>query len=448
MKSFLIYGCGRSGVAAINLMWNKKDVFYLFDRDVKKQKEMYDLYKERKNVFVLSRVENDLIKNLSLIVISPSVSIYNKKILYAKKQGVRVISELELGFLSTKNDFLAITGTNGKTTTTKLLYDMLIAAHKKSELVGNIGIPVCEKINKKRKATLVCEVSSFQLEGCFSFKPKICSILNITEDHLNRHKSFKKYQEEKFKIAQNLDNKSFLVLNNNCECLKSKIDRFSCQIYLFDINKKCLGTYLKEKDVYFFNGKKDVKIATLSSTKLYGKHNFENVLCAVCMAKLYGVKNKYIQYAIDNFVSYKHRMEKIATYNGVDFIDDSKATNIGATKAAIRALTTNTILLLGGSDKGYDFDELFLNQEGQIKMFVSFGQTGDKIYNTAKKKGIDNIVKFKTLKEATSYAVSNSCYGDAVLLSPACASFDEFKDYKDRGEKFKAYVEEFAIKKW
>jgi UDP-N-acetylmuramoylalanine--D-glutamate ligase len=165
------------------------------------------------------------------------------------------------------------------------------------------------------------------------------------------------------------------------------------------------------------------------------------------MAKLYGIKNKYIQLAIDNFVPYKHRMEKIINFNGVDFIDDSKATNIGATKAAIKALTANTVLLLGGSDKGYDFDELFLLGEEKIKMFVVFGQTGDKIYNTAKKMGIENIIKFKTLKEATGYAVLNSSCGDVVLLSPACASFDEFKDYKDRGEKFKAYVEEFIDKK-
>ena len=447
MKSFLIYGCGRSGVAAINLIWNKRDVFYLFDKDRKKQKEMYELFRTKRNIFVLSKLENDLINNLSLIIISPSVSIYNKKILYAKSKGIKVISELELGFLSTKNDFLTITGTNGKTTTTKLLYDMLRCCKKKAELVGNIGIPVCEKVKGKRKTTFVCEVSSFQLEGCFSFKPKICGILNITYDHINRHKTFKRYKEEKLKIAKNMDKKSILVLNNNCEPLKSEMDKFSCQIYFFDINKRCLGAYLKGSDIYFFNGKKDVKIANISSTKLYGKHNFENILCATLIAKLYGVKNRYIQKAIDNFVPYKHRLERIGNYFGVDYIDDSKATNIGATKAAINSITQKTILLLGGSEKGYDFKELFVDFPDCIKRVVVFGETANKIELAAKESGIRNIEKFTNLKFATEYSVLNAKDGEVVLLSPACASFDEFKNYKDRGEKFGEYVKEFIAKK-
>lgn len=447
MKTFLIYGCGTSGIAAMNLIWNKKDVFYLFDKDKKRQREVYELFKEKQNVFVLSKLENDLIKNLSLIVISPSVSIYNKKIIYAKRQGIKVISELELGFLSTKNEFLAITGTNGKTTTTKLLYDMFCASRKKAELVGNIGIPVCDKVNKKRKTTFVCEVSSFQLEGCFSFKPKICSILNITEDHINRHKSFKKYKQEKFKIAKNLGVKDFLVLNNNCDTLKSEIGKFLCHIYFFDINKKCLGTYLKDKDIFFFDGKKEKKIANINYIKLYGKHNIENILCAVCMAKLYGIKNKYIQKAINDFIPYKHRMERIGNFLGVDYIDDSKATNIGATKAAISSLTQSAIILLGGSDKGYSFDNLFENVLDNVKLIVAFGETANKIFEAATNRGIENICKFKTLKDAVEFSVSKACVGDAVLLSPACASFDEFKNYKDRGENFRKYVEEFVNKK-
>ena len=446
MRTYLIYGCGRSGVAALNLIWNKKDVYYVFDKSVQKQKKMHELYKDKFNVFVLSKIEKDLLRNLSEIIISPSVSIYNKNILFAKSQGVRVISELELGYLKSKNKFLAITGTNGKTTTTKLLYDMLNNTRKKVELVGNIGIPVCEKISK-RKTTFVCEVSSFQLEGCFLFKPHIASILNITHDHIDRHKSFKKYINEKFKIAKNMKNKDYLVLNKNSKEINSKIDNFSCHIYYFDINNKCLGTYLKNKEVCFFDGRREHKIANLNSTKLYGKHNFENILCAVCMAKLYGVKNKAIQKAIDEFEPYHHRMERFLTNLEVDYIDDSKATNIGATKVAMNAVLGSCLLLLGGSGKGYDFDELFENKNNNIKMFLTFGEMGEKIYNTAKKYGVENVKIFNTLKEATEFAVLNAKPNDTVLLSPACASFDEFESYKDRGEKFKGYVQEFVKQK-
>jgi len=446
MKTYLIYGCGRSGVAALNLIWNKKDVFYIFDKSKHKQKEMYELYKDKFNIFVLSKIEKDLLKNLTEIIISPSVSIYNKNILFAKSHGVRVISELELGYLKTKNKFMAITGTNGKTTTTKLLFDMMFFSNKKVELVGNIGIPVCEKISK-RKTTFVCEVSSFQLEGCFLFKPHIASILNISYDHINRHRTFKKYIDEKFKIAKNMTSEDYLVLNKNNKEINQKIYNFSCHIYYFDINNKCLGTYLKNKDIYFFDGKKENKIANLNSTKLYGKHNYENILCAVCMAKLYGVKNKAIQKAIDNFIPYHHRMERFLTNLDVDYIDDSKATNIGATKVAIDAVLSNCHLLLGGSGKGYEFDEIFEDLNDNIKTYIAFGEMGEKIYNTAKKYGFTNVVKFKTLKEATRFAVLNSKPNDTVLLSPACASFDEFESYKDRGEKFKSYVQEFVKQK-
>ena len=446
MKTYLIYGCGRSGVAALNLIWNKKDVFYVFDKSVQKQKEMYELYKDKFNVFVLSKIEKDLLKNLSEIIISPSVSIYNKNILFAKSHGVKVISELELGYLKTKNKFLAITGTNGKTTTTKLLFDMLYKGKKRAELVGNIGVPVSEKISK-RKTTFVCEVSSFQLEGCFLFKPHIASILNITHDHIDRHKSFKKYANEKFKISKNMTCEDYLVLNKNSWEINSKKYDFSCHIYYFDLNNKCLGTYLKNKDIYFFDGKKENKIANLNSTKLYGKHNFENILCAVCMAKLYGVKNKAIQKAIDEFEPYHHRMERFLSFNNVDYVDDSKATNIGATKVAINAILNNGYVLLGGSGKGYEFDELFKNKSDNIKMFLTFGEMGEKIYNTAKKYCIANVKNFNTLREATKYAVLNAKPNDTVLLSPACASFDEFESYKDRGEKFKSYVKEFVEQK-
>ena len=447
MKTFLIYGCGKSGVAALNLIWNKKDVFYLFDRDIKKQKEMYEKYKDKHNVFVLKRIENTLIDNLSLIVISPSVSIYNKKILYAKSKGIKVISELELGFLLTRNKFLAITGTNGKTTTTKLLYDIFKTAGKRAELVGNIGIPVCEKIKNKKRTTFICEVSSFQLEACFDFKPKIASILNLTCDHINRHKSIKRYKEEKFKIARRQDKNCFFVLNNNSEILKSEIDKFSCHIYFFDVYKKCFGTYLKNKEIFFYDGKKEEKVANINSTRLYGLHNYENILCAVCMAKLYKIKNKYIQKAIDEFLPFRHRMERIGKFDGVEYIDDSKATNIGASISAICSIQSPIILLLGGSDKGYDFKELFENLKENVVRILTFGEMGDKIFNTAKDMGFKNLENFKTLKEATKYAVLSSRSGEVVLLSPACASFDEFKSYSDRGEKFKEYVETFAKKK-
>ena len=443
MKNILVWGCGKSGVSAFEILHNKKDVFFLYDISSELQMKMIESNKKRNNVFVLSQIDKNMIDKLDLIVISPGVSIYEKYIQYAKSIGVSVVSELELGFLNANGVFFAITGTNGKTTTTKLLFDMFKFDGKKTELVGNIGIPVCERVekHKKTKMNYVCEVSSFQLEATKKFKPHIAGILNITPDHIDRHKNFSNYQNTKFSIAKNMTEKDFLVLNNNSEEIKPILNTISCQVYFFDVEKKCLGTYLKGHDIFFNNGKKEMIVANIDNCTLFGKHNMENILCAVCMALLSGISKKSIQKAIDNFEGFPHRLERFAVINGVTYVDDSKATNIDATRVAINAMSYPTILLLGGSDKGYEFDAIFANISQKVKYIVAFGATKNNIAESARKYSFVKIDVVDNMKIAVKFAKTIAVPGDCVLLSPACASFDEFKNYKERGEKFREFVE-------
>ena len=243
-KKYLIYGLAKSGESSFNLIYNKRDSFYLFDDNEQVRKIFNEKLKNKSNVFVLREIDNAVIKYVDEIIISPSISIYNKAIVYAKEQNKKVISELELAFRYCKNKIIAITGTNGKTTSVNLLYEILKNAGKKVEKVGNIGVPLSSVVKKvKRKTFLICEVSSFQLEAINKFKPYMAGILNITPDHIDRHKNFLIYKKEKFKLLKNLKAKNKVVVNS-----KVKINK-NCDVYKFSLNKVKKGCYIKNKKI-------------------------------------------------------------------------------------------------------------------------------------------------------------------------------------------------------
>ncbi len=411
----------------------------MYDDNPSVMNEWKDKWASRPNIFFVKKLTKVIIDNMSMIVLSPGVKI-SSIIKYAILQGKDVLSELELGYRSCNNTFVAITGTNGKTTTTKLLGDIYSYARRKVSVVGNIGVPVCSLINKATKHdTFVCEVSSFQLESTHSFKPHICAITNITADHLDRHGSIYNYTNVKYKITARQGKKDYIVLNNN---LRHNRLVTMAKKYYFGF-EKCRGAYVDDGKIYFCH-KKSKYIMDLSDIKLLGRHNIENVLCAVACACLDGIKPKFIRQAVVNFVAPHHRLEVVDTINGIDFINDSKATNIDSCIRAVRSISDPIILLLGGSDKGEDFAQLFDNLPENIRAIIVTGETADKIVQASH---THTLIKAENLRSAVKKAYDIAHIGDKVLLSPACASFDEFVSYADRGQKFVQYVGELSLEK-
>jgi len=439
-KSILIWGFMKSGRASFNLLYNKKDKFFIFDENKDLQVQLLNEFCFHLNVFVLKELNKIVLDGIDQIIISPSISIFDERISYAKKKGIEVLSELELGFSHTKNKFVAVTGTNGKTTTVSLIYEMLKNAGKRAELVGNVGIPLCEKVKTEKKHTIyACEVSSFQLEAVKTFKPKIACLLNISPDHLDRHKSMKNYVATKKKIFKNMENNDFVILNEKLKNVKTK-----CKTYVFGTKKAKFGCFLDKNNIIFSKNGKEEKICDCSDVVfLRGFHNLENVMCAVCVAKILGLKNRNIKNVLNTFSAQNHRIEKVFSRNGIDFFDDSKGTNVDATICAMKTLDNGkgTMLILGGADKGDEFDEIFLNLTSNIQKILVVGETKEKILLAGKRGNcLDKLLAFTHLKDAVEFACGTLKSGEQLLLSPACSSFDEFKDYADRGEKFLEYI--------
>ncbi len=436
-KSILIWGFASSGKASFDFLYNKKDKFFIFDNSPHVQKEIISRFSATHNVFALNSINKDVIDGMDLIVISPSVSVFDKNISYAKTIGKEVISELELGARNFKGKLVAITGTNGKTTTTRLVGNILKVAGKRHELVGNIGVPICSKLKHSRGKIFVCETSSFQLEAVKTFHPHIACLLNITEDHLDRHKTMKNYEDMKYRIFANQGAKDYAVIKMGLGCGKIKSN-----IYNFGFSEQKNSCYTLDDKIWFDNGKYAEVVCNVSDVPILGRHNIENVMASIAICKLLKIRNKHIVQGIKTFVPSEHRLQLVRTVGNVRFFDDSKATNIDAVKVALEAMdkTRNIILLLGGSDKGLSYKQIFETMPKNVAKILAFGGISNSIINEAKECGL-SVEGYKTLKEAAFEACRNeNC---DVLLSPGSASFDEFENYKDRGKKFLEYVEEY-----
>ena len=393
----------------------------------------------------VSKEELDrLFESLSFIVVSPGISLDIKLLKEAKKRKIKIIGELELGCQNLLGDIIAVTGTNGKTTTVSLIYHLLKDYNKKSYLAGNIGVPVTSVSSVvKKDEILVLECSSFQLETARKFSPKIAVILNVTEDHLNRHKTMKKYFSCKLKITKNQSENDYLLLNADSKYLMENLPKTKAKILFFSTRKKVNGCYIKNGCIYFNNENIEEKLASIKNIKLVGEHNLSNILAACLAVKLVAGNNNLLT-SISTFCGVSHRLEYVKTINGVQFFNDSKATNIDSTIVACKSFKNKINLILGGSDKGYSFDKLFANLPKNIEKIAIFGQTKQKIAFSAKKYKFNNFEIFNTLKESVMFCYTQSKPGYVVLLSPACASFDYFLNYEERGNVFKKIVEEIA----
>ena len=383
-----------------------------------------------------------LINNLSFIVVSPGVLPNSPIIKAAKKQGIPVIGELELGYKFFSGQLIAVTGTNGKTTTTKMIGHLL--GEDNVFVGGNIGTPLsefCEQTNKDSKC--VCEVSSFQLMHTPNFHPNIAAFLNLTPDHLNYHKTMKAYLRAKLNIFANQTKQDYAVLNADDKICYS-IKNIEAKTYYFSTKKRVNGCFIKNGNIYFKDAdkyQKAIKIAKTTDIHLMGEHNLSNALCAITCAILSGISPSLIAKRLSTFKPVEHRLEFVSSINEIDFINDSKATNVLSTICAIKSMNKSTTLILGGSDKGCEFDDIF-KQQSLVSNYVLMGETQHKIAQAAQRLNITNYVFADNLSTAVEMAYRLTPCGGTVLLSPACASFDMFENYEQRGKCFCGIVRE------
>ena len=383
---------------------------------------------------------NKILAGVDICLISPGVNPQNELIFQIKKRKIALFSELEYAASLMKNDIIAVTGTNGKTTTVSLINYIFSHLEDGCLFGGNIGIPAISLVDKiKGKEKVVLECSSFQLETCKKFAPHIAVILNITEDHMNSHKTMKEYIRCKYKITKNQKKSDYLILNADDNVLKNNPPKSRAQIFYFSIKQKVRGCYVKNKSIYFNNGETEVRLLPLSKIKLIGEHNLSNVLASV-LAIYLETRNIEILNCVSGFTGVPHRIEFVRRLNDVDFYNDSKATNIASVIVALKSFKSNINLILGGSDKGYEFDELFKTISDNVKNIAVIGETRNKIMAAANRQNFKNIFICDNLEEATKKLYKLSKKGDIILLSPACASFDQFSNYEMRGNCFKKIV--------
>lgn len=421
----LVIGYQKSGVAASKLLKSKgyKVAVVADDRKVMPQ-----------NI-------DRLLTGLSFVVVSPGVRQDSPLVLASKKKGIPVIGELELGYNYLGGRIVAITGTNGKTTTTSLLGHLMQADNV--FVGGNIGVPLCDVSPKTNSDSLtIAEVSSFQLASINKFKPNVAALLNVTPDHLNYHGNMQNYLDAKLNIFKNQTEEDFAVLSYD-DPVVSKLSVSPAKTYYFSTKNRVNGCFASGGNIYFRDTTKTVpgytravKIAATSDINLIGEHNLSNSLCALTCAILCGANVKTLAARLRTFMPVEHRLQFVTEIGGVKFINDSKATNTLSTVAAINSMKSPTTIILGGSDKGCDFDDIFKVEPSLVTNYVLMGETKNKLMQTALKWGKRNVFMAASLSGAVELAYRLCNSGDNVLFSPACASFDMFSCYQERGKCF------------
>ena len=442
-KTVVVFGSGISGVAASRLLVRVGAKVILYDGNEALDKEQ--IYKEidggEKVSIVLGEFPEDRLQEIDLLVISPGVPTDLPILDKVREANIPIWGEIELAYTFGKGEVLAITGTNGKTTTTALLGEIVNQFTKDCFVVGNIGNPYTSiALETTDNSVIVAEISSFQLETIHTFQPKVSAILNITPDHLNRHHTMEAYIESKERIAQNQTSDEMCVLKYEDEVTRDFGKRISAKVLYFSSKRKLdRGIYL-EGDTIVYRDEEPVVICNTQELKLLGIHNYENVMAAVAMAIAYGVPLDTIQTVVKNFKAVAHRIEYVAEKNQVVYYNDSKGTNPDAAIKGIKAMNRPTILIGGGYDKDSSYDEWIAAFDGKVKKLVLIGATKEKIKDAAQKQGFHEVVLADSLEEAVKLSVHFAEPGDAVLLSPACASWGMFKNFEERGDKFKELV--------
>ena len=445
----MVAGMGKSGVSAAELILNIGGRVLLYDSNETLDPEtVLSKFDEEniKNIHVkLGRLTEDDIRDIRVCVMSPGISLETDFIKLLLAHRIQLWSEIQLAYFVAKGRLMAITGTNGKTTTTALLGAIMQRKYENCFVAGNIGIPYTQiALHTNDKSVTVLEVSSFQLETIIDFKPNVSAILNITPDHLNRHHTFENYSAIKKEICMNQTAQDYCILNYDDEQLREFGDSGECKakVVFFSIkNKLKEGVYVEDNKVYYSSPSKTIEVLSLDNVQLLGKHNHENICAAVAMAFVEGVEIEDIREACYEFKAVEHRVEFVKEKYGVRYYNDSKATNPDAAIQGLNAMPGPTILIAGGYDKQSEYDEWAKLFKGKLKYLVLIGSTRDKIAECAKKYGFNNIMYAETLQEAVRVCDSYADRGDYVLLSPACASWGMFDNYEQRGDIFKSCVQ-------
>lgn len=445
-KKFLVFGTGISGIAAAELLQKEKIDFVVYEGNETQTEEEIRSKSAAlaKAPVYLGPFPDELCARIHVAVLSPGVPADLPAVKRMEEAGVQIWGEIELAYVFSKGRVLAVTGTNGKTTTTTLLGEIMRNAYGDVQVVGNIGIPYTRIAPVIKKDTVVvAEISSFQLETVHTFCPEVSAILNITPDHLNRHHTMEAYIEAKERIALNQTKEQTCVLNYEDNILREFGERLNINVLFFSSLRKLeKGIYLDGDDICFADGNTVSKVCSTKELAIFGRHNYENVMAAAAMALSFGVAMEKIHEVLVRFQAVAHRIEYVAEKRGVRFYNDSKGTNPDAAIQAVRAMQQPTLLIGGGYDKGSEYKEWIRAFEGKVKKLVLLGQTKDKIAQTACELGFnkEDIILVESLKEAVEACYTNAKSGDAVLLSPACASWGMFQNYEERGNLFKEMV--------
>ncbi len=444
-KKVLVCGLGRTGISLIPVLLKKGAYVTLQTEKINDiYKEKIEKYQEEGVKVFLNKNPNDIISNFDLCIVSPGIDTAEKFFTIAKEAKVKIISEIEFSNWFYCGELVAITGTNGKTTTTTLVQKILKEKFSDSRAVGNIGIPFAENVlDSSKDSVFALELSSYQLETTYTLKPKVAAVLNITKDHIQRHKTMNNYILAKEQIFLNQDENDFLVLNYDNSYTKEMSKNTTSKVIYFskkEILEDTLKVFVKNNIVYTnINGNLE-EVLNIDDILIIGEHNIENVLAAIALTSAMGVDIETIKEVVLNFKGVEHRLEYVKTINSITYINDSKATNPDSSINAIKAVTQPIVLIVGGFDKNLPIYDFIKNITKEVRHLIIIGEIKDKFVESCLNIGFTDFTVCDTLESAVeeSYKIAHS--GDCVLLSPSCSSSDMFEDFEHRGKVFKEAI--------
>lgn len=433
-----VIGMGRTGIAAAHFLLRRGADVTCFDQ--RHRSSIHGIDELLPGIKIVDNWDGTDIDDFELLVMSPGVPMSLKAVESAKSKGIDVISEIELAYRFTKKRIIGITGTNGKSTTVTLLGKILNNGGMNIGIGGNLGIPFVQLAEiDDNYALYLLELSSYQLEGIVNFRPWIAGLLNITDDHLIRYKNINEYARAKFGIFMNQSANDYAVINSQDKHTAKGKSGIKARLYQFAINKKIRrGAYYKNSRIIYVDGSGNETAFAIKNPRLAGTHNIQNTMMCIIISKLLDIPNAVIQTTINDFHGLEHRIEFVTTIDGVEYCDDSKATNVDAVAAALKIFLKPVILIMGGRDKRGDYSPLLPHVKNKVKLLIVLGEAGKQIAEV-----FHEIVKVEfadSIQSAVAAAHRSARQGDVVLLSPACSSFDMFTDYTERGDAFKSAV--------
>lgn len=432
-SNIVVLGLARSGTAAAEALLANNKTIRVNDKQATEQDEVVIRLKEMGAEVVIGSHPISILDGMDIVVKNPGISYDNPIVAEAMQRDIPIITEIELAYYLFDGPIIGVTGSNGKTTTTTLVTDMLKKSDRPVKVAGNIGIVATEAVQSmKEDEALVLELSSFQLQGTEKFRPTTAILLNIFEAHLDYHKTLGNYKQAKFNIFRNQTEDDYLIYNAEDKAIAEEVKDARAKLVPFSVQQKLeAGAWIDDKYAYF----KNEKIIELSKIVLVGEHNLQNILAAIAAAKLNGATNEGICQVLTTFSGVEHRLQFVENVNGRLFYNDSKATNILATQKALDSFKQPTILLAGGLDRGNAFTDLQPHLK-HVRAMVVFGQTAGKLKRLAAEVGIEKVVESENVEDAVKAAYSISEENEIILLSPACASWDQYRTFEERGDMF------------